>query len=540
MITSCPQIFSTRLTPAVEHRSRGYILHNSVTHARHLPVESTHAFTYPTLTFLVSLQALEDGQLDLGNGWIFGYGGLWGRLTGLRPEPYLTPGTGTIRQKLAGAMQAKGIDNLLLADAWMMTMPSFLGFEGINPLSVYFVYDMEGRFTHVVLEIHNTFGESHLHILQQGVKEDTAVDPGYDHQWTFEREFHVSPFNDRSGFYRISVKAPSHSPMQEDPVSPQYFPKPAVRVHLYTRTADNRDLLGDLKLRALLRPITATPLTSTSLILALLRAPFGLLLTMPRILFMAWKLHYQKRLDVFLRPDPLPASIDYTPDECTKITKKSSPAGGVKWLDEGPLERFARLRTETFLRQRAEETRIEVTLIPADPNFPKFKATPSGGSDSSLTISYLSSRFFVTLFTCPSAKHALLMGCDVEEIFSPSSRELFLEIFSSKAPAHRNSSTMLQRLRQKPIPSDVKLFVPDSHFLDGVGMIETALNLWVLLVEQFAGQLESWIFSLLKARVVRGTEPWTRWQRAALLLSNKDTISSMHDRNPTIGSVRRT
>jgi DUF1365 family protein len=35
----------------------------------------------------------------------------------------------------------------------MMTMPSYFGFEGINPLTVYFVYNEMDKFSMVVLEV---------------------------------------------------------------------------------------------------------------------------------------------------------------------------------------------------------------------------------------------------------------------------------------------------------------------------------------------------------------------------------------------------
>ena len=40
-----------------------------------------------------------------------------------------------------------------LEDSWMLTMPSFLGFEGINPLTVHFCYRVGGVFWVVVLEV---------------------------------------------------------------------------------------------------------------------------------------------------------------------------------------------------------------------------------------------------------------------------------------------------------------------------------------------------------------------------------------------------
>lgn len=148
-----------------QKRPQAYILENQVTHARFLPAASKHVFTYPTLSLLVSLRALEDHSLDLWRGWIFDYGGLWGRLLAIRPDPYLMTGGGTILSKLNDVLRQRFYlaDGNSLDDAWMMTMPSILGFEGINPLTVYFCYKAD-MFWLTVLEVRTTlgFGLSHL------------------------------------------------------------------------------------------------------------------------------------------------------------------------------------------------------------------------------------------------------------------------------------------------------------------------------------------------------------------------------------------
>jgi DUF1365 family protein len=46
-----------------------------------------------------------------------------------------------------------------MAQMWLVTMPSFIGFEGINPLSVWYIYSEKRELTCVILEVHNTFGE---------------------------------------------------------------------------------------------------------------------------------------------------------------------------------------------------------------------------------------------------------------------------------------------------------------------------------------------------------------------------------------------
>jgi DUF1365 family protein len=74
---------------------------------------------------------------------VFGYPGVWGRICGLRPETYLGNSyhdSRTIREKLVELLKPS---DMQLGEVWMMTMPSLLGFEGINPLTVYFCYEKD-------------------------------------------------------------------------------------------------------------------------------------------------------------------------------------------------------------------------------------------------------------------------------------------------------------------------------------------------------------------------------------------------------------
>ncbi|KAI5887848.1 uncharacterized protein SCHCODRAFT_02073351 [Schizophyllum commune H4-8] len=508
---------------------RGYVLFNSVTHARLLPAESSHSFTYPTISLFVSLNALEAHELDLGPaGLLLAYGRRFGTLLGLRSKPYLREGDAGIRDKLDALLRERRIlvdGEKLIEDVWMMTMPSFMGFEGINPLTVYFVYAHgSGALWLVVLEIHNTFGEAHVHVLECGVKEDVqAIPSGYSHQWTFPRAFHVSPFNSRAGFYTVSVKAPSHIPIPAS--SP---PRPAIRVHLHNPDSTNPNKPGDLKLTALLRATSSEVLSSGSLLRTLARAPFALLLPMARILYQAYILHYVKRLDVYIRPEPIYG------------------AGGVRWLKEGFLERRARLVLEEFLRKRAEELGTAVSLVPADPDgrtvtfYPDNQAgvpSQANAPGSHLEIRYLTPRFFMLMLAAPSAEHALLLGYETDCVIIPSSIDLFLRVFSSplevstgslssESPAGLPSSGSLagslsseppaeplsfsQEIRLAPLPDSITLPIPAKHFSHPYGSSTV-----ITLLQLYLDALERRIFSLVGARVVPGDEPWLQWERAA-------------------------
>lgn len=125
-------------------------------HARSLPVPSRHTFSYPLLYTAVDIDEAESGVLD---GGVFSYGGSpWTKVLGLRSDGYLAKGQQGLRAKLELLLESRGVKVSSQDRAWLVTMPSCLGFEGINPLSIWYIY--RGRELHcVVLEVHNTFGE---------------------------------------------------------------------------------------------------------------------------------------------------------------------------------------------------------------------------------------------------------------------------------------------------------------------------------------------------------------------------------------------
>ncbi|EKM74918.1 hypothetical protein AGABI1DRAFT_65173, partial [Agaricus bisporus var. burnettii JB137-S8] len=437
--------------------THGFILENRVTHIRGLPVSSSHAFRYSTVSFLVGLDSLESGNLDLVSGWLFGYGGRWGRIIGLRSKPYLdTLSSASIRRKLELELRRHCLlpHNETFQDAWLMTMPSVLGFEGINPLTVYFCFK-DGTLWTVVLEIHNTFNEGHIHLLCVGKNEDPIVPKGYDHQWTFPRQFHVSPFNDRRGFYTVSVAAPVHPPCVDFSEGPGSLP--AVYIRLYTdpdsgpAPESNKEIpskrlpVGELKLAAYLRATVALPLTTGNAIRMLAKRPLVLFSVMPRILYQAWILQFNKRLDVFARPEP--HALDSLKQ--SDPSHEAVPGGGVIWQEETYFEFFARRRVIEFVTRRVYQTGISVSLISSNPNVSTtdISAPKNGARSDILRITYLSPRFFTIVFTCPSAEHVLLFGRDTEALFDVSSTDLFNIIFSPIAENYTRPSFLQETLQ---------------------------------------------------------------------------------------------
>lgn len=154
---------SSRSTPLTKAstEAQGFIVLNTVSHARFLPKPSSHAFVYPTLTFFLNVYALETKRLNLGfgHGFLFGSGKRsWSRIANIRPTAYLIDDG--VEEKGLGErfeefvkQRALEIPKKDLSDVWLLTSPSYLGFEGINPLSVWFCYGEDRRLNLVLLEV---------------------------------------------------------------------------------------------------------------------------------------------------------------------------------------------------------------------------------------------------------------------------------------------------------------------------------------------------------------------------------------------------
>ena len=149
--------------------------------------------------------------------------------------------------------------------ATMLTMPRFFGYS-FNPLTTYYVYDPE--LVAVVLEVHNTFGEKHIDVTKGSQ--------------SISRQFHVSPFNDRLGTYQFKVTPPAS--IELTIVTPEGRPK----------------LVATLKGK---RYVDMSNLPAV--VLLCVQCGWWIFLTVPRITYEAWRLHYQKNLPVYMRPEPV-------------------------------------------------------------------------------------------------------------------------------------------------------------------------------------------------------------------------------------------
>jgi cyclopropane-fatty-acyl-phospholipid synthase len=155
--------------------------------------------------------------------------------------------------------------------AKMLTMPRFLGYA-FNPLTTYYIYDP--HLVAVVLEVHNTFHEKHIYPV-----------PFTPSKQSITRRFHVSPFNDRLGTYTFKTRDPNLG----------------LSIELTVMSSENEP-----KLYASLKSSSrSASLADPGVLWVCVACGWWIFMTFPRIVYEAGKLHYAKKMPVYVRPEPV-------------------------------------------------------------------------------------------------------------------------------------------------------------------------------------------------------------------------------------------
>jgi DUF1365 family protein len=153
----------------------------SIVHSRKAPVQ--HRFTSRSHTWLVDLDDLPRlGLLD--------------RLASFESRDHLGTPDRSLRENLDTFLATQEV-NLDGGQILMLTMPRVLG-TVFNPISVYWCHTPDGRLACNVVEVHNTYGDRHAYLVHADEHGRAEVD----------KALYVSPFNDVSGSYRLTIPTP--------------------------------------------------------------------------------------------------------------------------------------------------------------------------------------------------------------------------------------------------------------------------------------------------------------------------------------------
>ena len=268
--------------------SRIYV--GTLSHAR--THEVGHGFDYDLHLFALDLDELE--QLDRSTFW-FGHNRV--RPLALHDRDYLYPTGEALREKVLRALRENGVG---LKPARIVLVTALRQFHYVfNPASFFYCLDGSGRVACVLVQVNNTFGETHLYVLTAEGAEGSFAAP---------KEFHVSPFFPRRGRYEFMLSAPG----EELEVSIAYF-------------------LDDAPALAASFSGRARPMSGRNLAGLLARHPLRAVLTFPRIVAQAARLYFGKKLKIHSKPEPASA-----------MTIRHAPPTGLDRLGTWALRRFLR------------------------------------------------------------------------------------------------------------------------------------------------------------------------------------------------------
>ncbi|SHJ04143.1 cyclopropane-fatty-acyl-phospholipid synthase [Malonomonas rubra DSM 5091] len=244
------------------------IYQGEVSHARLTPVK--HSFRYPVYFYAFDIDEL--AELAQQNP-LFGYNQL--RPVAIHDKDYLQQGDQPLRQKLEQSLTDFGVEQTL-GRVMLITAARYFNYV-FNPISYFYCYDRDDQLRYVLAQVNNTFGEMHLYLLDISSVEERDGQL----QVSNAKQFHVSPFFTRDGHYEFHISRPQQQIDNQ--------------IHFY----QSRQLALIARIQG-----QAQPLTTNNLLKTIVRHPLTAALTMPRILWQAARLYWQRRLPVFTKPVP--------------------------------------------------------------------------------------------------------------------------------------------------------------------------------------------------------------------------------------------
>jgi len=236
------------------------IFKSRVNHTRLYPHKNQ--FTYGVYGYLFNLKELPSLQKHL-NGFSFNQK----NIVSLHSADYLSATNDSLEDKVKKILiQHENYEPI--HDIFLLTSARYFGYA-FNPVSFFFVYGPEHHLHTVIAEVHNTFGETHVYLVN--LQNPKAP-----------KTFHVSPFFSTQGHYEFLFD-----------IQPN-----RLNIHINLIQNNQKVLLSSWNGHLV-------PLTQAAFLKTILAYPFGPLLTVPRITYQAAKLFFLKRLPVYTKPIPM-------------------------------------------------------------------------------------------------------------------------------------------------------------------------------------------------------------------------------------------
>ncbi|KAI1380602.1 hypothetical protein F4677DRAFT_192480 [Hypoxylon crocopeplum] len=283
------------------------------THTRFFPKKHSFSYSYLLVGTPVDWAGVAGGMIsssghnNSAKGWYH-----------IDAADYLERGNGQLglRGKLNTYLKSQGVDVSRYPYAYLVTAAKFMGYH-FNPVSFWYLYSAEKYLAAIILEVNNTFDERRMYFLttdddgttgaieapenyaQTGATQVHQANSSKPLKKTWQKDFHVSPFNSRKGAYSLAAY---------DPLLPSMEGRGPINSTINLISSKSHAKLvarifsdGDA--------IDPTEMTSFQIFKFLASWWWVGFVTFPRILKEAMLLFFKRSLHVWFRPEPLETSI---------------------------------------------------------------------------------------------------------------------------------------------------------------------------------------------------------------------------------------
>lgn len=287
------------------------LISSRTTHSRMFPKRHSFSYSYLFVGVPVGYSGRFSGALSVDgdtHSWFH-----------VDSDDYLVRGHSDLGlgQKLKQYLHTQGVTDREYAFAYLVTAPKFLGYS-FNPASFWYIYDSDTVLKYMIVEVNNTFDERRMYLLKaDGAAADEHDIPSNESPTprkatvftdSWQKDFHVSPFNSTKGSYSLEAI---------DPLA-AYQETGSVQI-------DNTIVLRSSKDEAKIvarvwsegSPPDAAAISHFQLLHFIASWWWVGFATFPRILWEANKLFFRKNLQVWFRPEVVETSLGrtYTADE---------------------------------------------------------------------------------------------------------------------------------------------------------------------------------------------------------------------------------
>jgi cyclopropane-fatty-acyl-phospholipid synthase len=240
-----------------------------VSHGRRWP--QRHDFSYPVYFYRFDLDELSELDRALPG---FGYNRF--SIVRMDDKDYLWRGNQPLKEKVSEVLKKMNYTKPIKR----IELISFAKYFNVifRPVSFFVCYDESDCCQLVLAEVHNTFRETHLYVLQNPEEQSETL------CFKIPKAFHVSPFFDMKGQYKIRFKSKAEE----------------IDIAIELRKSE----CGEKPVFWARLTGKGQPLESSSLYRTLLKHPFNAMLNMPRIMRQALTLYFRKKLPVYSKPIP--------------------------------------------------------------------------------------------------------------------------------------------------------------------------------------------------------------------------------------------